>query len=39
MIIELAVFVAFVVLTGAAIVKFYEWRQNIPLGQHVKRRN
>jgi hypothetical protein len=37
MIVEFAVFVAFTVLIGAVIVKFCEWRQNIPLGQYGKR--
>jgi hypothetical protein len=37
MIIATVLFVAFVVATGAAIVKAYEWRQDVLYGPYLKR--
>jgi hypothetical protein len=39
MIIETVLFLAFVVVAGAAIVKVYEWRQDVLHGQYIRRRD
>jgi hypothetical protein len=37
MVIETVLFITFVVATGAAIVKAYEWHQDVLYGPHLKR--
>ena len=37
MVIETVLFVAFVVATGAVIVKAYEWHQDVLYGPYMKR--
>ncbi len=37
MVIDTVLFIAFVVATGAAIVKAYEWHQNVLYGPYLKR--
>jgi hypothetical protein len=39
MVIETVVFLAFVVAMGVAIVKVYEWRQDVLYGPYVGRRS
>jgi hypothetical protein len=36
MVIETVLFIAFAVIVGAAIVKFYEWRQDVLYGRSMK---
>jgi len=36
MVIDTVVFVAFVVVTGAAIVKWFEWHQDVLYGPYLK---
>jgi hypothetical protein len=38
MVIETVLFIAFVVIVGAAIVKAYEWYQDVLYGPYMKRR-
>jgi hypothetical protein len=38
MVIESVLFIAFVVIVGAAIVKAYEWHQNVLYGPYVTAR-
>ncbi len=38
MVIEMVLFIAFVVIVGAAIVKAYEWHQDVLYGPHMKAR-
>ena len=37
MVIETVLFIAFVVIVGAAIVKAYEWHQDVLYGPYMKR--
>ena len=37
MVIETVLFIAFVVIVGAAIVKAYEWHQDVLYGPYLKR--
>jgi hypothetical protein len=37
MVIESVLFIAFVVIVGAAIVKAYEWHQDVLYGPYMKR--
>jgi hypothetical protein len=39
MIIEMVLLLVFVVAVGAAIVKFYEWRQDVLYGRYIRRRD
>jgi hypothetical protein len=39
MVIEAILFLAFVILVGAAIVKIYEWRQDVLYGPYIGRRS
>jgi len=39
MIVELSLFAAFTVLAGSAIIKFYEWRQEIVIRRDERRRD
>jgi hypothetical protein len=39
MIIEAILFLAFVILVGAIIVKVYEWRQDVLYGPYIGRRS
>jgi hypothetical protein len=39
MFIEITVFVAFVVAISAAVVKVYEWRQDVLYGPYIGRRS
>ena len=39
MVIEAILFLAFVILVGAIIVKIYEWRQDVLYGRYVGRRS
>jgi hypothetical protein len=39
MIIEMVLFLVFVVAVGAAIVKVYEWRQDVLYGRYIRRRD
>jgi hypothetical protein len=37
MVVDTVLFIAFVVVTGAAIVKAYEWHQHVLYGPYLKR--
>jgi hypothetical protein len=39
MVIEAILFLAFVILVGAIIVKIYEWRQDVLYGPYIGRRS
>jgi hypothetical protein len=39
MVIEAILFLAFVILAGAIIVKIYEWRQDVLYGPYIGRRS
>jgi hypothetical protein len=39
MVIEAILFLAFVILVGAIIVKVYEWRQGVLYGRYIGRRS
>jgi hypothetical protein len=39
MIVELALFIAVVVVVGAAVVRVYEWRQDVLYGRYIRRRD
>lgn len=39
MIVELSLFVAFTILAGSAIIKLYEWRQEVVVRRDAKRRD
>ena len=39
MIVELALFIAVVVVVGAAVVRVYEWRQDVIYGRYIRRRD
>jgi len=39
MVIEAILFLAFVILVGAIIVKIYEWRQDVLYGSYIGRRS
>jgi hypothetical protein len=39
MIVELALFLAVVVVVGAAVVRVYEWRQDVLYGRYIRRRD
>ena len=37
MVIETVLFIAFIAIVGAAIVKAYEWCEDVPYGPYMKR--
>jgi hypothetical protein len=39
MIVELALFIAVVVVVGAAVVRVYEWRQDVLYGRYIRQRD
>jgi hypothetical protein len=39
MIIEMVLFLVFVIAVGAAVIKVYEWRQDVLYGRYIRRRD
>jgi hypothetical protein len=39
MIIEMVLFLVFVIAVGAAVIKAYEWRQDVLYGRYIRRRD